>query len=210
MISSIGACNGNWCTSGGAPTPTTNAPTDAPSLSPVTPCSEDPTDEFFLRFNKGDVNAPVYKDCEWLSTRTPDKIEKLCTKKTASHNGYGPPKDICPVTCGTCPTGSKRPTASPAKTPTKTPTVTGTNAPTLSPVGGDACCSQFFDVCKPNPWCQESVSNCATCNGVFLSGLPKQCIPRFGMCTDDEDGCCHPATCVSGNGGTSKQCMYSP
>merc|ERR1711862_707605 len=32
--------------------------------------------------------------------------------------------------------------------------------PTKSPTSGTVCCSQFFNVCKPNPFCQES-TECA-------------------------------------------------
>jgi len=75
--------------------------------------------------------------------------------------------------------------------------------PTKSPTSGTVCCSQFFNVCKPNPFCQESESNCKTCNGVFLPNLPLQCTPRYGMCTSNDE-CCYPSTCDGG------QCMYYP
>ena len=237
VIIIIGSCNGNWCTTGAptAPTPGTLSPTAdptyAPSDSPTrsltsqpTQCTDNPKDKFFLKMKNG---SPKFKTCRWLAKKKQHKINRLCTKKTKSKMGIGPPKDICKAICGTCPTSSptqlptKAPsrtptepiTSSPVKSPTKAPSkkpTSVTNKPTSSPVSGSVCCSQFFNVCKDNPWCQESEENCTTCNGVFLPNLPLQCIPRFGMCTDNEDGCCYPSTCVSGNSGTAKQCMYSP
>lgn len=88
-------------------------------------------------------------------------------------------------------------------TPSPIAPPTPVKQPTKSPVSEEVCCSQFFDVCKPNPFCQESESNCKTCNGVFLPGLPKQCTPRYGMCNSNDE-CCYPSTCDKG------QCMYYP
>merc|ERR1712113_360165 len=147
------------------------------------------------------------------------KRKQICKKFTDSYGNFKPAKEVCKVACDTC--ESRSPTTRPTETPTTRPTTSpttsapitpGTGQPTQAPVSGDVCCSQFFDVCKPNPWCQESVENCTTCNGVFLPGLPKGpdvCTPRFGMCSEDEDKCCYPSKCVAGNGGAG-QCMYSP
>ncbi len=206
----------------------TSSPSTSPSTSPTmkpTQCVDDPTERFFYKKKNNGKNS--FKKCEWLRTKT--KAKKICKKFTdSSPDGeIGPAKDVCREICGTCPTSNptqtptKSPTGSPSKKrtsapnespskgPSKTPT-SSTSHPSKSPVSSDACCSQFFNICKDNPWCQQSEENCTTCNGVFLSNLPLQCIPRFGMCTDDENGCCYPSTCISGNGGTSKQCMYSP
>lgn len=231
-----GPCNGNWCTTG-APTPVTASPTiqptsspsTAPSSSPTTEptqCVDDQTERFFFKKRNNGTNR--FENCEWLRTERKAKQNRICRKFTdSSPNGnIGPAKDVCREICGTCPTSNptQRPTESPtgspskkntlapnkspSKGPTKTPT-SSTSHPSKSPVSSDACCSQFFNICKDNPWCQDSEENCTTCNGVFLSNLPLQCIPRYGMCTNDENGCCYPSTCISGNG-TSKQCMYSP
>mmetsp|Transcript_18493 Transcript_18493/g.27750 ORF Transcript_18493/g.27750 Transcript_18493/m.27750 type:complete len:154 (-) Transcript_18493:95-556(-) len=70
------------------------------------------------------------------------------------------------------------------------------------------CCSQFFDECKPSPWCQKTEEKTEPQVIAFLFNLPKQCIPRIGRCTDDENGCCYPSTYVTANG--SKQYMYTP
>merc|ERR1711937_169258 len=91
-------------------------------------------------------------------------------------------------------------TESPTESPTLTPNKPPSKSPTRAPhPAQDVCCSIFFNVRKDNPWCQESEENCATCNGVFLPSLPLQCIPRFDICTDNEDGCCYPSTCVKTN-----------
>merc|ERR1712156_780535 len=173
--------------------------------------------------NKNGGEKAVSKPCKWLAKKNKNKIDSVCAK-TDSHSGYGPAKDVCKVTCGTCPTAAptrsptENPTgsltepvtASPTKVATKAPTklpTPATSQPTSAPVG-QVCCSQFFNVCKDNPWCQESEENCTTCNGVFLPNLPLQCIPRFGMCGGNEDGCCYPSTCVATDGGG--QCMYYP
>ena len=129
-------------------------------------------------------------------------------------DGYGGP-----TACDTCESRSPttRPTVTPTTRPTASPTTSapitsGTGQPTQAPVSGEVCCSQFFNVCKPNPWCHKSTENCITCNGVFLWGFPKGpdvCIPRFGMSSGDEDKCFYPSKCVKSNGGAG-QCMYSP
>ena len=162
-------------------------------------------------------DAPIYKTCEWLASKPDDKISRICEKKTDSYDGTGPAREVCKEMCQTCPSASPtmRPTVSPTSSPnvqpTKAPTTAPSPAPTKAPhPAQDVCCSQFFDVCKDNPWCQESEENCTTCNGVFLPNLPLTCTPRFGMCSTDAE-CCYPSTCVTGlNGSTAGQCMYYP
>ena len=183
----------------------TKSPTESPTVQP-TQCTDDVNDQFFFRMKDG---SPLFKTCGWLAGKTADSINRICTTKTDSYNGIGPAKDICKAICGNCPTVA--PTKTPTKSPTKAPTTSApTKSPTKAPVDGPTCCSQFFNVCKDNPWCQESEENCTTCNGVFLPNLPLQCIPRFGMCTGNEDACCYPSKCVYGETGTAGQCMYSP
>merc|ERR1711982_271989 len=46
------------------------------------------------------------------------------------------------------------PVAPPPTTPIAPPAPV--KQPTESPVSGPTCCSQFFNVCKDVPWCQES------------------------------------------------------
>jgi len=245
-----GSCNGMWCTVPVTSPPTekwtaspteytTKEPTSSPSSSPTatptnqpTSCSDDPDDEYFLKFDKTDGTTPVYKTCKSLANLLSkgkfDRVNAICTKKVDSYNGVGPAREVCKEACGLCPTdgptGSPT-TATPTKTvtsspttkmPTKAPTVPS-EEPTPPPVG-DVCCSQFFDVCKPNPWCHDSEENCKTCNGVFLPDLyygePKDCIPRYGMCNvggANNGGCCYPSECVSGTAGDGQgQCMYYP
>ena len=161
--------------------------------------------------------VPLYKTCEWLASKPDDKITRICDKKIDWYDGTGLAREVCKEMCQTCPSASptvrptESPTSSPNIQPTKAPTAAPSSAPTRAPhPSQDVCCSQFFDVCKDNPWCQESEENCTTCNGVFLPNLPLTCTPRFGMCSTDEE-CCYPSTCVTGlNGGTAGQCMYYP
>jgi len=216
-----GSCNGNWCiivtptlSPTYQPTPKASPRPTASSTNQPTTCTDVPSDEFFYKMKDG---APKFKTCEWLASKPDDKITKTCEKKTDWYDGIGPAKEVCKETCQTCPTASPTmrptisPTSSPNKVPTKAPTKAQSSAPTRAPhPTEDVCCSQFFDVCKDNPWCQESEENCVTCNGVFLPNLPLTCTPRFGMCSSDEE-CCYPSTCVVGlNGGTAGQCMYYP
>ena len=130
---------------------------------------------------------------------------QICTKLTNSYGNFGPAREVCKVACEACSTENptKRPNVTPTKIPTKlatpVPTMSVTSEPTESPGKGNICCSQFFDVCKPNPYCQESEENCTTCNGVFLFDLPKSpeiYTPRYGMCSSNEDKCCYPSKCV--------------
>merc|ERR1712154_75781 len=88
----------------------------------------------------GDPEVPIYKTCEWLASQTDTKRTNICTKKTDSHGGVGPAREVCKAACGTCdltdePTASptKEPTATPTTTPTKTPTISPTKTPTNSP-----------------------------------------------------------------------------
>merc|ERR1711862_543486 len=89
----------------------TLAPVQNPSATPTTKptaCVESPGNKFFL------------------------KMKGKNKKNTGSHNGIGPAKDICKVSCGTCPK------ASPTKTPAQP-----TAVPTASPVQPGTCPSGF-------------------------------------------------------------------
>merc|ERR1711966_1852 len=106
-----GGCNGNL----GAPiyqfysdiapflpgSPTAS-PTSSPTSSPTTagtPCSDVKSDKFFFKKKKGRV---LIKKCKWLMKKSADKIDQVCRKRTDSHGAYGPAKDVCKATCGTC------------------------------------------------------------------------------------------------------------
>jgi len=243
-----GSCSGKWCTNGG-PNPTTptwspvtnptGSPTDSPSWQPTmdiseeptqsptvaaTSCSDDPDEEFFFKMKNGE---PLFKTCDWLSTRTDSKRNNVCTKKTDSYNGIGPAKEVCKVECGTCstnqpstfpssaaPTLQKSPTVAPStstETPTFAPTYVPTHAPTHAPTkfpttSSDACCSNDYKNCMNSPWCDESSTNCQQCGGILITGAPLQCVAKWAECTNDTDGCCAPSTC-QGNGGSYMQCQ---
>jgi len=248
------------------------SPTMEPSVGTLTPssittiqptiCEDDPNDEFFFKMKNGE---PLFKTCDWLSTRTERKRNNICEKKTDSYNGVPPANQVCKVLCGTCstnvpstsptiqpsvsptssnptesPTTSSSPsmsssmlpsvtpstsnptmvptTNSPTSTPTEDPTTvptttsptrTPTEDPTMSPTtpSSTPCCSNDFQTCNlsDSAWCNESLSNCQQCGGIFITGAPLDCLPKWGECTNDINGCCAPASC-QGNGGY-RQCL---
>jgi len=200
----------------------TATPTKSPTNSGVGCCTIDfkncsPTVVGWCSESKDNCEGPCNK--WWL----PNGARDGCV---ARYESCSTDSDCCsPGVCTSDSGGGKRckapagtpsspvappPTAPIAPPPTAPPAPV--KQPTESPVSGPTCCSQFFNVCKDVPWCQESESNCKTCNGVFLPNLPLQCTPRFGMCNPDNDDCCYPSTCVTGtNGGSGDgQCMYYP
>lgn len=248
------SCNGKWCTTGG-PNPTTptwspilnptSLPTESPSWMPtnelpiesptshfpsnmpssqpsVVTCVDDPDEEFFFKMKDG---LPVFKTCDWLSTRSDDKRENTCEGKTDSFDGVGPAKEVCKVACGTCntsqpsaspsiqpsyvPTSSKSPTISPSSStelPTSS-TESPTHAPSKAPSASSGqCCSNNYRTCMGSNWCDESSTNCQQCGGTLITGAPLQCIAKWDECTNDNDGCCAPATC-QGYGGSYMQCL---
>ena len=86
------------------PTPTPTAePTKSPVNSP-TSCTDNPTDSFFFKMKtlSDGSKKPIYKTCDWLEKKSAKKINNICTKKTNSHDGVGPAKDVCKELCGTC------------------------------------------------------------------------------------------------------------
>jgi len=77
-------------------------PTMSPSAPPVSscgPCYEHPKTKFLHKFINGQAK---YKNCKWISKKSDQKIQQICNSLTASHNGYGPPSDVCPKTCSVC------------------------------------------------------------------------------------------------------------
>ncbi len=243
-----GNCSGTWCTNNPAPTTSpvaatsspTKTPTSSPSLGPTmqpapvteeptsspthkpTPCADVPSNQFFFKMKTTvDPAQPVYKSCSWLMGKDEVKRGKICTRKTDSYGGYGPPKDVCKAACGTCDV-TDEPTVSPTKLatneptvkptdlttemPTRSPTKNPTKAPT--PSTSSPCCSQDFRTCPDgmSSWCNQSEGNCQQCGGVIITGAPLQCIGKWGECTNDINGCCSPASC-QGSGGY-KQCLH--
>jgi len=203
----------------GSPTKQMTAtPTKSPTNTGVACCTIDfkncsPTVVGWCSESKDNCEGPCNK--WWL----PNGARDGCV---ARYESCSTDSDCCsPGVCTSDSGGGKRckaPAGKPASPVAPPPTTPAPIAPapvkepTKSPVSGPTCCSQFFNVCKDVPWCQESESNCKTCNGVFLPNLPLQCTPRFGMCTPGNDDCCYPSTCVSGTtgGGSDGQCMYYP
>jgi hypothetical protein len=101
------------------------------------------------------------------------------------------------------------PTKQPPKAPIQAP-ITTTFVPTKSPealpsIDEPACCSQDFVTCGSG-WCSFNDVNCAGCGGVWMVPGNNNCTPRYGQCTQNEDGCCPPATCEGSQ--YYKQCVY--
>jgi len=54
---------------------------------------------FFLRMKtRNGIKTPVKKSCGWLKSKSDARISNLCSK-TKTKFGFGPPKDVCPITC---------------------------------------------------------------------------------------------------------------
>ena len=193
--------------------PTTLAPTKQASLNPSsspttsptaqpTSCSDDPTDVFYLRYNV-DKDKPVYKTCAFLAEKDMDRIKGICTKNTDSYDGVGPAMEVCKETCGLCPTES--PSESPSYAPTAAPTETASDAPSISPTETpsnaptlSACCSQDYKTCGGDAipdWCELSEQNCNDCGGIIIIPPKEDCIAKWGVCTNNVNGCCKPGVC---------------
>merc|ERR1711862_331712 len=86
--------------------------------------------------------------------------EKICKKNTGFHNGIGPAKDICKVSCGTCPK------ASPTKTPAQPTAVL-----TASPVQPGTCPSGYSGLIATSDC--EGFYHCW--NGSLINGNPTPC-----------------------------------
>jgi len=139
--------------------PTTVVPTEYPTITPTnivtfqpSNCVDEPSNEFFFKMDDDPVQ-PIFKTCDWLSTRTEKKRKNTCEKKTDSYDGVGPAREVCKVACGTCdtyepstkPSSSMYPSqhpvvVSPVPTPgpsvpmlSEEPTVIPSVRPTLNP-----------------------------------------------------------------------------
>jgi len=60
-------------------------------------CFENPKTKY-AQYNEGDTPT-VYKNCNWLAKRSPEKVKRICNR-FQSAGGYPPPIKACPVTCG--------------------------------------------------------------------------------------------------------------
>mmetsp|Transcript_12478 Transcript_12478/g.19741 ORF Transcript_12478/g.19741 Transcript_12478/m.19741 type:complete len:406 (-) Transcript_12478:252-1469(-) len=83
---------------------------------------------------------------------------------------------------------------------TTTPPATTKPPPTTSDPPGDHCCSWNYASCGGNAWCNESEVNCDTCGGKVWMEPNPNCIPIYGECTGDRQGCCNPLGNVRCNG----------
>lgn len=90
-------CSTTWITDG-MPTasPNTGAPT--PSLDDDGGCPETATDQFVYKMRKNKI--PTLRTCLWLLDKT--NKSTICKKKVDYTDDYGPPQDICPITCDSC------------------------------------------------------------------------------------------------------------
>ncbi len=66
-------------------------------------CDEDPMELFFRKYIEEDgVKVPEMKTCKWLSSKTPENLERFCQKKNFAPPGLKVASGACPVTCGLC------------------------------------------------------------------------------------------------------------
>ncbi len=88
-----------------------------------TTCIEKGTDKFFFQTKKNDPSKPIFRTCATLATW--ENKEEVCTNLVRTwDNGngriFGPPGQVCKITCGTC--SSLYPSASPSSSPSSAPT----------------------------------------------------------------------------------------
>jgi len=83
--------------------PTGNQPSTSPTPAQAIACFEDGRDEYFSHSKAG--VEKIFK-CSNLSKRNDKNKDKICARTESSASGTKPAKDVCPVTCGTCPSGS--------------------------------------------------------------------------------------------------------
>jgi len=91
----------NFCRNRVLVTPTIGAAQDVcrATCDSCGPCYENDQSRFFMRIKRN--GKAKLKTCGWLATRGPQKMNRICNK-TASNAGYGPPREVCPKTCGEC------------------------------------------------------------------------------------------------------------
>lgn len=89
------------------------SPTNSPSNrlqgnSPINTCIEHSPKTFLWRMkddSNGERTIAVTKSCKWLSQQTDTRKLNICKRKLG-RIGYNLAKNICPVTCNTCPSNS--------------------------------------------------------------------------------------------------------
>merc|ERR1712176_1679936 len=96
----------------------------------------------------------------------------------------------------------------PTKPPVPTQPPAPSKKPTPSPVGQQCetsgCCSQDFASCVT--WCGSTKNECLSCGQEvgWICGEQTGCKPRWGDCSDDQNGCCDGLSCVTVNPGYSQ------
>mmetsp|Transcript_28535 Transcript_28535/g.61323 ORF Transcript_28535/g.61323 Transcript_28535/m.61323 type:complete len:465 (-) Transcript_28535:226-1620(-) len=112
-----------------------------------------------------------------------------------------------PSTTTTSATTQPPPTTTETST-TVTTTTTSTTPATTSKPSGDNCCSWNYASCGDDAWCNESEANCDDCGGKAWMEPNPNCIPLYGECTGDRQGCCNPLGNLRCNGGRwYRQCQ---
>ena len=66
-------------------------------------CKQGKWQKFYFKRKNG---KDIIKNCNWLEKKSEDRKKKICKKKKKSNDEYGPPKDVCFVSCGTGPCAS--------------------------------------------------------------------------------------------------------
>jgi len=101
---------------------------------------------------------------------------------------------------GQCISPTPQPPAPTPEPPSPTPEPPSPTPPT----GTSKCCSETFDGCMNDVWCNASAANCGSCNAVWM--IPNSnCLARYAECTNNNN-CCAPATCRGGD--WYKQCIF--
>lgn len=115
---------------------------------------------------------------------------------------------ILPPTNAPVPLPTNIPVPPPTNAPVPPPTNAPVPSPTNAPVGGSGsyCCSNNYRDCNVHGWCGANQSRCeGKCSAKWIeAGSCDDGIPRWGECTNNDGGCCAPATCQGGQ--YHKQC----
>merc|ERR1712176_270486 len=96
----------------------------------------------------------------------------------------------------------------PTQPPVPTQPPAPSKKPTPSPAGQQCdtsgCCSQDFASCVT--WCGSTKNECLSCGQEvgWICGGQTGCKPRWGDCSDDQNGCCDGLSCVTVNPGYSQ------
>lgn len=100
------------------------------------------------------------------------------------------------------------PTQAPTPSPTKAPTPVPTPGPTLNPTAepDDFCCSRNYKDCNVGGWCGATKKRCKQCGAKWIVvGSCSTGVAKYQECTNDENACCSPGSCVGND--YYKQCV---